>query len=51
MTIYKHSTFPLKNKANYLLTQKGFGITANFLGETETAKQKIMMVVATPHPA
>ena len=28
MTKYKHSTFPLKNEDNYLLTLKGFGASA-----------------------
>jgi hypothetical protein len=48
---YKHSTFPLATEDNYLLTRKGFGITANLSGETETAKHLTMTVVATPHPA
>jgi hypothetical protein len=48
---YKHSTFPGRNRDNYLLYLKGFGLHGFIFEETLRQPSNTMTVVATPHPA
>lgn len=48
---YKHSTFPAKNRDNYLLHLKGFRANGFIFEETSRQPSNNMTVVATPHPA